>query len=90
MLGAVAEWSPSAVAGVSLAPTTVGGRELLFWPRIPTNAKVVKYASASQGTKRGDAAIAWKFEGLEDGQKTSNSVDVHIRFLPSSLKNSLG
>jgi len=64
MFGAVMEWLASSTAGVSLSPTTVGGEELLFWPRIPNtvqSAKIVSYASASQGTKIGDAAVAWKF-----------------------------
>jgi hypothetical protein len=32
MLGAVAEWMVSAVAGVSLHPETTGGKRVLFWP----------------------------------------------------------
>jgi hypothetical protein len=87
MLGAVAEWAASAVAGVSLAPTTVGGKDLLFWPRIPTNADVVTYASATQGTKRGDAAIAWRFEGHKF--KSGRTVQVRIRILAPPGSNAL-
>jgi alpha-L-rhamnosidase len=46
MLGASAEWMASSVAGVSLLPTTTGGREVLFWPRFPNSAKNLEYASA--------------------------------------------
>jgi hypothetical protein len=83
MLGAVAEWASSSVAGVSLAPTTIGGQEVLFWPRIPTSAVVVQYASATQGTKRGDASIAWEFVDLPEDRATYDSavVKVHIRVL---------
>ena len=83
MLGAVAEWAASSVAGVSLAPTTLGGQELLFWPRIPTSALVVQYASATQGTKRGDASIAWEFMNLPENKTAYDSalVQVHIRVL---------
>jgi hypothetical protein len=48
MLGAIAEWMPSAVAGVSLFPTTVGGRHILFWPRFPNSAAMLQYASAGK------------------------------------------
>jgi hypothetical protein len=88
MLGAVAEWLSSSVAGVSLAPTTVGGEAILFWPRIPTSAVIVQYASATQGTKRGDASIAWEFLHLPEDERSYDSavVKVHIRVLvpPSS------
>eukprot|EP00978_Attheya_sp_CCMP212_P003157 scaffold6566_cov49-Attheya_sp.AAC.1 len=87
MLGAVAEWASSSVAGVSLAPTTTGGKDLLFWPRIPTNADVVVYASATQGTKRGDAAIAWRFEGAK--LKNARTVKVRIRILAPPGSNAL-
>ena len=46
MLGASAEWMASSVAGVSLYPTTSGGKEVLFWPRFPNSAKDLQYASA--------------------------------------------
>jgi hypothetical protein len=89
MLGAISEWAVSSVAGVSLAPTTIGGKELLFWPRVPKSAVIVQYASASQGTKRGDAAIAWEFLGLPKNKTLLDSgvVEVHIRILvpPSSV-----
>ena len=83
MLGAVAEWASSSVAGVSLAPTTIGGQELLFWPRIPTSAVVVQFASATQGTKRGDASIAWEFLDLPKDKRSYDSavVKVHMRVL---------
>lgn len=73
MLDAVAEWLSSSVAGVSLAPTTVGGEEILFWPRIPTSAAKVQYASATQGTKRGDASIAWEFLDLPEDERLNHS-----------------
>ena len=63
MMGAIAEWLSSSVAGISLSPTTVAGRDLLFWPRIPStieSASIVHQASATQGTKTGMSAIAWK------------------------------
>jgi hypothetical protein len=89
MLAAVSEWAVSTVAGISLAPTTNGGRELLFWPRVPKSAITVQHASASQGTKRGDAAIAWEFLGLPQNETLLDSavVKVHIRILvpPSSV-----
>ena len=83
MLGAVAEWASSSVAGVSLAPTTIGGQELLFWPRIPTSAVVIQYASATQGTKRGDASIAWEFLDLPKDKRSYDSavVRAHMRVL---------
>jgi len=83
MLGGVAEWLPTSVAGVSLAPTTVGGQELLFWPRIPSSATNVQYASATQGTKRGDASIAWEFLDLPKNRSSYDSavVKVHLRIL---------
>lgn len=85
MLGAVAEWLPASVAGVELDPTAVGGEKILFWPRIPKSADIVQYASATQGTKRGDASIAWKFLNLPS-VRSSATVKVHIRVLvpPSS------
>lgn len=88
MLGAVAEWCPSSVAGVSLDPRAVGGEILLFWPRIPRSATVVQFASATQGTKRGDASIAWQFLDLPADESAYESavVEVHIRIVvpPSS------
>ena len=83
MFGAVAEWLSSSVAGVSLSPTTIGGQELLFWPRFPTHAKILQYASAIQGTKRGDAAIAWEFLDLPQNKNQWDDGDatIHIRAL---------
>jgi hypothetical protein len=82
MLGAVAEWLSSSVAGVELDPKTVGGRHLLFWPQIPTSTRHLQFASSIQGTKRGDASIAWEFLDVHE----SEVVIVHIRILvpPSS------
>lgn len=85
MLGASAEWMVSAVAGVSLHPMTTGGKQVLFWPRLPNSAKTLEYAGATQGTRRGDFSIAWRFEGLpeDSGQYDSALVQVHIRlFVP--------
>ncbi|KAL7551332.1 hypothetical protein ACHAWF_014525, partial [Thalassiosira exigua] len=86
MLGASAEWMVAAVAGVELSSTTVGGREVLFWPRFPNSARTVRYASATQGTRRGDFSIAWEFRGLpeEEGPSyDSATVGIHIRlFVP--------
>ena len=83
MLGAVAEWLASSVAGVSLDPKTVGGEQVLFWPRIPTSARIIQYASATQGTKKGDASIAWEFSNHRPSNKMYDSdvVMVHIRVL---------
>ena len=80
MFGAVGEWLSSSVAGISMSPTTVGAKQILFWPRIPTNALVVKYASAIQGTQRGESAIAWQFLNLGD-KLDQGSVQVQIRIL---------
>ena len=63
MMGAIAEWLAESVAGISLSPTTVAGKDLLFWPRISStneSAHIIHQASATQGTKSGTAAIAWK------------------------------
>jgi len=83
MLGAVSEWAASSVAGVSLDPKTLGGQEILFWPRIPISAVVVQYASATQGTKRGDASIVWEFLNLPEDKSSYDSalVTVHMRLL---------
>lgn len=51
MLGASAEWMASSVAGVSLSPTTFGGKEVIFWPRFPNSAKDFTYASAVSNHK---------------------------------------
>ena len=78
MMGAVAEWLASAVAGVSLLPSTTGGDELLYWPRIPNtidSVKTVRYANARQGTKWGDAYIAWMLMASTSSSKMD--ADVH-------------
>ena len=52
-LGAVAEWLASAVAGVSLAPTTTGGRDvLLAWSVVVLLATLL--TSDSKGLSRSD------------------------------------
>ena len=79
MLGATAEWMVSAVAGVSLHPTTTGGRQVLFWPRFPNSASTICYAAATQGTRRGDFSIAWQFEGLPEDGYDSAIVQIRIR-----------
>lgn len=86
MLGAVAEWAAPSVAGVSLAPTTIRGQELLFWPRIPTSVEVVQYASATEDTKRGYASIAWQFLDLPKDKKHYDPavVKIHLRILVPS------
>ncbi|KAL7527297.1 hypothetical protein ACHAXR_001887 [Thalassiosira sp. AJA248-18] len=79
MLGALAEWMPSSVAGVSHYPTTTGARKMLFWPRFPKSATTLDYASATQGTVRGDYSIAWRFEDLPADKSQYNSATVQIR-----------
>ena len=79
MLGAIAEWMSSSVAGVSLFPTTVGGRHMLFWPRFPNSATMLEYASATQGSAIGDYSIAWRMENLPEDQSKYNSARVRIR-----------
>jgi hypothetical protein len=69
MLGAIAEWMSSSVAGVSLHPTTVGGKNALFWPRFPKSYTMLEFASSIQGTPVGDFAIAWRFENLPNGNR---------------------
>ena len=83
MLGAIAEWMSSSVAGISLHPTTVGGKQVLFWPRFPKSATMLKFASSTQGTPVGDFAIAWRFEDLPDNIDGYDSalVTVRIRLL---------
>mmetsp|Transcript_40975 Transcript_40975/g.72060 ORF Transcript_40975/g.72060 Transcript_40975/m.72060 type:complete len:1376 (-) Transcript_40975:70-4197(-) len=83
MLGAMAEWMSSSVAGVSHYPTTTGARKMLFWPRFPKSATTLEYASATQGTVRGDYSIAWRFEDLpaDKSQYNSATVQVRVRFL---------
>jgi len=79
--GAFAEWMAAAVAGVSLDPTTTGGRTALFWPRFPKSAATIQYASAIQGTARGDFAIAWRFELLPTSEFTVRIVSVNSNFI---------
>ncbi|KAL7579512.1 hypothetical protein ACA910_007889 [Epithemia clementina (nom. ined.)] len=84
MMGGIAEWLAASVAGISLSPTTVGGRELLFWPRIPSTfdaAAIVDQASATQGTKAGTAAIAWRLQG---NKVTTRRVVIRILVPPGS------
>lgn len=90
--GAFAEWMAAAVAGVALYPTTTGGRTALIWPRFPKSAATLQYASAIQGTARGDFAIAWRFERLPINTSNHNSafVTIRIRFLiPPSAAGAL-
>lgn len=81
MLGASAEWMASAVAGVGLHSKTTAGKEVLFWPRFPNSASTILYASATQGTRRGDFSIAWRFEDLPMDHDLHDSavVKMHIR-----------
>jgi len=79
MLGAMAEWMSSSVAGVSHDATTTGARRMLFWPRFPKSATTLQYASATQGTVRGDYSIAWKFEDLPEDKTQYNSATVRVR-----------
>ncbi|KAL7554634.1 hypothetical protein ACHAWF_018136 [Thalassiosira exigua] len=79
MLGALAEWMASSVAGVSHFPTTTGARKMLFWPRFPKSATTLEYASATQGTVKGDFSIAWRFEDLPDDKSRYNSATVSVR-----------
>eukprot|EP00804_Cyclotella_cryptica_P001694 CCRYP_009074-RA/>CCRYP_009074-RA protein AED:0.22 eAED:0.22 QI:0/0/0/1/1/1/8/0/796 len=83
MLGALAEWMAASAAGISLFPTTSGGRKVLFWPQFPKSASTLKFASAEQGSIRGDFAIAWRFENLPADKSNYDSmvVNVCIRFL---------
>jgi hypothetical protein len=79
MLGAIAEWMSSSVAGVSVHPTTVGGRQALFWPRFSKSATMLKFASSIQGTPVGDFAIAWRFENLPHNRDDYDSALVTVR-----------
>jgi hypothetical protein len=83
MLGAYAEWMASSVAGLSLYPTTTGGRKVLFWPRFPNSATILEHANTIQGTQLGDFAIAWRFENLPSDKTLYNSAfaKIRIRFL---------
>ncbi|OEU17479.1 Bac_rhamnosid-domain-containing protein [Fragilariopsis cylindrus CCMP1102] len=79
MLGAMVEWMPSSVAGLSLHPTTSGGRKVLFWPQFPKSAATLEYASAMQGSPRGDFALAWEFNDLPEDRDKYDSALVSIR-----------
>ncbi|KAL7554415.1 hypothetical protein ACHAWF_017852 [Thalassiosira exigua] len=79
MLGAIAEWMASSVAGVSLHPATVGGRHALFWPRFPRSAAVLEHAGAVQGSPVGDYAVAWRFEDLPEEKDRYDSAFVKVR-----------
>ena len=84
MLGAIAEWLASSVAGISLSPTSIGGKEFLFWPRLPStleSASIINEASATQGSKMGTAAIAWKLKGTT---KTLRQVMIRMLVPPGS------
>ena len=52
---------------------------MLFWPRFPNSAATVKYASATQGTIKGEYAIAWRFEDLPASESEYDSAVVKIR-----------
>ena len=56
---------------------------LSVWPQFPKSAKTLKFASAEQGSMRGDYAIAWRFEGLpkNESQYDSAVVNFTIRLL---------
>ena len=79
MLGALAEWMSANAAGVSLFPKTTGGRKVLFWPQLPKSASTIKFASAEQGTMRGDFAIAWRFDKLPEDESQYDSAVVNVR-----------
>lgn len=79
MLGALAEWMSSSAAGVSLFPNTSGGRKMRFWPQFPHSAATLRYASAEQGSARGDFAIAWRFENLPEDENQYDSAVISIR-----------
>ena len=87
MMGAVAEWLASAVAGISLLPSTTGGDELLYWPRIPNtidSVKTVRYANARQGTKWGDAYIAWMLVASTSSDADAHSLVIRLVVPPGS------
>jgi hypothetical protein len=79
MLGALAEWMSASAAGVGLFPNTEGGRKMLFWPQFPHSAATLRFASAEQGSVRGDFAIAWRFEDLPEDESQYDSAVVSIR-----------
>jgi len=79
MLGAFAEWIPSSVAGLSPHPMTSGGRKMLFWPQFPKSAATLEYASAIQGSPKGDFALAWEFTDLPKERAKNDSAVVSIR-----------
>jgi hypothetical protein len=75
----MSEWMSASAAGVSIFPKTTGGQKMMFWPQFPHSASTVKFASAEQGSARGDFAIAWRFEGLPEDESQYDSAVVTIR-----------
>lgn len=62
------------------------------WPRFGKSASIITYASAEQGSLRGDFAIAWRYQGLpnDESQYESAVVGIQIRLLiPPSSKGLL-
>lgn len=55
--------------------------KLISRRRFPNSASTLEYASATQGTRRGDFSVAWKFEDLPGDSDLYDSaiVKVHIR-----------
>ena len=53
------------------------------WPRFGKSALILRYASAEQGSARGDYAIAWRYQNLpNDGsQYDSAVVNIQVRLL---------
>jgi uncharacterized protein YcnI len=51
---------------------------MLFWPQFPHSAETLRFASAEQGSARGDFAIAWKFEDLPEDESQYDSAVVSI------------
>ncbi|EED93166.1 predicted protein [Thalassiosira pseudonana CCMP1335] len=76
MLGASAEWMASSVAGVSLYPTTTGGKEVLFWPRFPNSANYLYYASATQVYVPPDGKAFFRMPEYSNGE----GVDASIKY----------
>lgn len=52
---------------------------MLFWPQLPKSASTISYASAEQGSMRGDFAIAWRFENLPEDKSEYDSAVVNVR-----------
>ena len=53
------------------------------WPRFGKSASIITYASAEQGSARGDYAIAWRYQHLPDDRSQYDSavVNIQIRLL---------